>query len=59
MAGFHVGTSMVWYAGDDECYTAAQQAQQGGAGDGLAHPGHVCVAAGHVHHWCRGLLCLD
>ena len=46
-------------AGDDECHAAAQQAQPSGAGDGLAHPGHVCLAAGHVHHWCCRLLSVD
>ena len=49
----------MWYAGNDECYAAAQQAQQGGAGDGLAHPLHVCAAASHVHHWSCCILSMD
>lgn len=36
--------------GDDELHAAAQQAQQGGEGNGPAHPVHVCAATGHVHH---------
>ena len=46
-------------AGDDELYAAAQQAQQGGEGNGPAHPVHVYVAARYVHHWVCLLRPLD